>query len=119
MKKRGLKEIIILQLIIILYTVSGVMAKMASAAESIEKLILFLGLDLFFLGMYALFWQQIIKVFPLSVAYANRAVALLWSAVWAKIIFCEMISLRQMLAIFIVIIGMMIINTEKEKEENE
>lgn len=114
MKKTEIKHIIILQLIIILYTVSSVMAKMASASESMEKLILFFALDLLFLGIYAICWQQMIKIFPLSVAYANRAAALLWSAVWAKIIFGEDISFRQMLAIVVVIIGMLIINTEKE-----
>lgn len=114
MKKTGIKQILILQVIIILYTVSSVMAKLASTSETIEKLILFFALDLFFLGVYAICWQQMIKIFPLSVAYANRAIALLWSAVWAKVIFGEDISVRQMIAIGIVIIGMMIINTEKE-----
>ena len=104
----------ILQIIIIIYTVSSVMAKLASGSETMGKLVLFLGLDFFFLGVYAIFWQQMIKIFPLSVAYANRAVALLWSAVWAKIIFKEAVSVRQIVAIVIVILGMIIINTEKE-----
>ena len=69
-----------------------------------------------FLGIYALCWQQMIKIFPLSVAYANRAMALLWSAVWAKIIFGEEIGIKQMLGIAFVILGTLIINTEKEEE---
>ena len=60
-----------------------------SCAETLDRIILFFGLDLLFLGIYAICWQQMIKIFPLSVAYANRAMALLWSAVWAKIIFGE------------------------------
>ena len=72
---------------------------------------------LLFLGIYAICWQQMIKIFPLSVAYANRAMALLWSAIWAKIIFGEQISLKQVAGIVIVIIGTIIINTEKQEEK--
>ena len=116
MKKIGLRQIVLLQAIIVIYTISGIMAKFASAGETLEKIFLFFGLDLMFLGIYALCWQQMIKIFPLSVAYANRAMALLWSAVWAKIIFGEEIGIKQMLGIAFVILGTLIINTEKEEE---
>lgn len=116
MKKIGIKQIFLLQAIIIIYTISGVMAKFASAGETLEKMILFFGLDLMFLGIYAICWQQMIKIFPLSVAYANRAMALLWSAIWAKIIFGEQIGLKQMVGIALVIIGTMVINTDKQEE---
>lgn len=119
MKKSKWKQVIILQGIIIIYTISSVMAKFASGAEVFEKIILFFGLDLLFLGIYAICWQQMIKVFPLSVAYANRAMALLWSAIWAKIIFREEISWRQMAGIFLVIIGTLIVNTDKGGEKDE
>ena len=115
MKKIGIKQIILLQAIIVIYTISSIMAKFASSGETLEKVILFLGLDVLFLGIYAICWQQMIKIFPLSVAYANRAMALLWSAIWAKIIFGEQISLKQVAGIVIVIIGTIIINTEKQE----
>ena len=115
-KKIGIKQIILLQAIIVIYTISSIMAKFASAGETLEKIILFFGLDLMFLGIYAICWQQMIKIFPLSVAYANRAMALLWSAVWARIIFGEQITVKQMFAIGLVIVGTVIINTEKQEE---
>lgn len=116
MKKIGIKQIILLQAIIIIYTVSSIMAKFASAGDTLERIVLFFGLDLLFLGIYAICWQQMIKIFPLSVAYANRAMALLWSAIWAKIIFGEQISAKQMVGIALVIIGTLIINTETQEE---
>ena len=120
MKKIGIKQIVFLQAIVVIYTVSGIMAKFASAAETVEKVILFFGLDLLFLGIYAVCWQQMIKIFPLSVAYANRAMALLWSAVWAMIIFGEQITGRQMMGIALVVLGTIVINTEQQEEkENE
>ena len=117
MKKIGIKQIILLQAIIVIYTVSSIMAKFASSGETLEKIVLFLGLEVLFLGIYAICWQQMIKIFPLSVAYANRAMALLWSAIWAKIIFGEQISLKQMAGIALVVVGTLIINTEKQEEE--
>ena len=119
MKKIGIKQIVLLQAIVVIYTVSGIMAKFASAGETLEKVILFFGLDLMFLGIYAICWQQMIKIFPLSVAYANRAMALLWSAVWAKIIFGEQIGIKQMLGIALVVVGTLVINTEKEEGADE
>ena len=115
----SIKQVILLQAVVIIYTVSGVMAKFASGSETVGRLLLFLGLDVFFLGIYAIFWQQMIKRIPLSVAYANRAMALLWSAVWALIIFGEGISPKQMAGIILVIIGICVINTDKTDEQEE
>ncbi len=115
-KRISLKQILLLQGVVVIYTLSGIMSKFASAGETIQQTVIFLGLNLFFLGVYALFWQQLIKRFPLSVAYANRAMALLWSAVWARIIFGEKIGLRQLAGIVLVIMGILVINTEKQEE---
>jgi len=115
-KQISLKQLLLLQGVVMIYTISSVMAKFASAGETLGRLVIFFGLDLFFLGVYALFWQQLIKRFPLSVAYANRAMALLWSALWARIIFGEEIGARQMAGIGLVMVGILMINTEKQEE---
>ncbi|MGN0305416.1 MAG: EamA family transporter [Lachnospiraceae bacterium] len=113
------KRLILLQAVVILYTLSSVMAKFASGEEALEKIVFFFGMDLFFLGLYALFWQQLIKALPLSVAYANRAMALLWSALWARLIFDEKIGVKQIAGIVLVIIGILIINGDKKESERE
>ena len=41
----------------------------------------------------------------LSTAYANKSVYLLWSQVWAVIIFHENLSLQNIIGILIVLIG--------------
>ena len=90
-KKKFIKNIIILQVIILIYTLSTVTAKFASNEEFLSlKFILFYGLEIFILGIYAILWQQIIKKFEISVAYANRAMSLLWSIVWAIVFFGEL-----------------------------
>lgn len=113
------KQILLLQAVIVIYTISSVMAKLASTGGTLSRVVLFFGLDLFCLGVYAILWQQMIKRFDLSVAYANRALALAWSAVWALLIFGEKISRKQMLGICVVLVGTVIINTEKRETLGE
>ena len=114
-KKKFIKNIIILQVIILIYTLSTVTAKFASNEEFLSlKFILFYVLEIFILGVYAILWQQIIKKFEISVAYANRAMSLLWSIVWAIVFFEEQITLKNVIGVIIVIAGTIIVNSEDE-----
>ncbi len=122
MKKKGvtLKNIFLLQAIIIIYTVSSVMAKFASASvEEPFRMLIFLGLEFVLLAVYAVFWQQMIKRFDLSVAYANRSMAILWSMIWAVIFFHDEITLRNILGVLIVLVGTVIVNLDARKEEQD
>lgn len=115
MKHKGvtLKNIILLQAIIIIYTVSSVMAKFASAnKETPIKFFLFLGLEFAILAVYAVLWQQMIKRFDLSVAYANRSMAILWSVIWAVIFFHDKITLRNVLGVLLVLLGTIVVNMD-------
>lgn len=113
-RKKIIKNIIILQVIILIYTLSTVTAKFASNEEFLSlKFILFYGIEIFILGVYAILWQQIIKKFEISVAYANRAMSLLWSIVWAIVFFGEQITLKNVIGVIIVIIGTIIVNSDE------
>ena len=113
-RKKFIKNIIILQIIILIYTLSTVTAKFASNEEFLSlKFILFYSIEIFILGIYAILWQQIIKKFEISVAYANRAMSLLWSIVWAIVFFGEQITLKNVIGVIIVIIGTIIVNSDE------
>lgn len=119
MKERGvaIKNILLLQVIIIIYTISSVMAKLASSsAEEPFRMLVFLGLEFVILAIYAVLWQQMIKRFELSVAYANRAMAILWSMIWAVIFFHDEITFRNVLGVLIVLLGMVIVNLDAREE---
>ena len=114
-KKIKIKDIIILQIVIAIYTLSTVFAKFASAEEFMSfKFILFYGIEILILGLYAIIWQQLIKKFDISVAYANKAMGLLWSIIWAILIFKEIITIKNIIGVIIVIIGTIIVNSEDE-----
>ena len=114
-KKTKLKKIFILQIVIAIYTLSTVFAKFASGQEFMSfKFILYYGLEMFILAVYAVVWQQLIKKFDISVAYANKAMGLLWSIVWAILIFNETITIKNVIGVVIVIVGTIIVNSEDE-----
>jgi len=113
-KKITLKSILGLQGIVMIYTGSSIFAKLASGQKEIRGLLLFTGLEFVCLAVYALLWQQAIKRFELSVAYANRAMVLLWSMLWAALVFHETITVQNLLGVLLVIAGTFVINTEKE-----
>ena len=64
-----------------------------------------------------------IKRFDLSVAYANRSVAILWTALWSVVIFGEGITFKQMAGILLVVAGTVIVNmngsSEPDKQQKE
>lgn len=117
-----IKNILMLQAVVMIYTLSSVVAKLATGKELFSfSFFLFYGLEIAILGVYAILWQQMIKRFDLSIAYANRAMALLWSALWAVLLFREGLGPKQVAGIVLVILGTVIVNTDtpSKKEDEE
>ena len=83
------------------------------------KYILFFGLEFVILAAYALIWQQMIKKFQLSIAYANKALTLMWSMVWNFIIFHNGITPFKVVGVVLVVIGVMVMNSGISEEEEE
>ena len=113
-KKTKLKDICILQIVIAIYTLSTVCAKFASGQEFMSfQFILYYGIEMMILGVYAIIWQQLLKKFDVSIAYANKAMGLLWSIVWAILIFNDTITIKNVIGVIIVIIGTIIVNSDE------
>ena len=116
MKRINWKDFLMLQAVFMIYSISSVVAKFASGNEVMSfKFILFYGLDVLILGIYALLWQQVIKKFELSVAYANKAITLLWALIWGILIFKEQITVGKVIGILLVMAGVFILNGGEEK----
>ena len=117
-KKTTIKDILVLQIVIAIYTLSTVMAKQASGQPLFSVGFFgFYGAELLILGIYALLWQQMIKKFELSVAYTNRAMALLWSLIWAVVIFKDNITVKNVIGVALVIAGTIIVNGGRTEED--
>ena len=110
----GLKAILVLQAIIIIYTFSGVFGKLATDGNAFmsRPFLLYIFLDLVVLGVYALLWQQALKRFDLHVAYANRAMATVWGLIWAYFIFGEAITVMNVLGTLLILAGTFLVNSD-------
>lgn len=119
MKSSKLKSFILLHLLLMIYSVSGILSKLAANVQfmSTKFILLYSGI-IFLLGVYAIFWQQIIKVLPLTTAYANKAVSVIWGLVWGMLFFGETISVGKLLGIFLIVIGIVLFCKSDNEEEN-
>lgn len=120
-KKLSIFHLIAMQLVVIIYSVSTVMAKLAAKEELISfRGIMFYALYIGCLGIYAIFWQQLIKRVELSIAYANRCMNLLWSSLWAIFLFHEKLSITNTCGLLLVLIGTFFVNSvEKDSVEKD
>ena len=119
-KKLGIVDLLQLQSAVVVYSLSTVAANLASKHEFLSfKYILFFGLEFVILAVYALIWQQMIKKFQLSIAYANKALTLMWSMVWNFIIFHNGITPFKVVGVVLVVIGVMVMNSGISEEEEK
>ncbi len=114
-KKISLTMALFLQFAVIIYSFAGVCGKYAGNYEFLSLgFILWFGCEFLVLGIYAVLWQQIIKRVDLSVAYVNRSLALVWSMVWAFLLFRNesTISTANIIGVIIIVIGTLIVNSD-------
>ena len=118
------RDCIFLHLNIMLFSFTGVFSKMASNVYNENglgsiRLYVFVGLMLLNCAIYAVLWQRAIKKFDLSFAFANRSVYLIWSQVWAVIIFKESLSVWNIVGMVIIVVGVVIVQLANAKDEKE
>lgn len=113
-----IKPYLVLNLILIFYSFGGVCSKTAAGKGFLSfEFCLFYGLLIVILGVYAVLWQQVIKKIPLNIAYANKAITLIWGMVWGAVIFKEHISLSNIIGAVVVLAGVMLMVTGDKKNE--
>ncbi|MBQ9229397.1 MAG: transporter [Eubacterium sp.] len=109
-KSNSIIYYIILHALLFVYSFSGVCSKMASGEKFLSfKFILFYGGIIAILGVYAIVWQQILKHIPLTTAFCNKAVGIIWGIVWGVVIFRETVTWNMLVGAVIVIIGVIIV----------
>lgn len=101
---------VLLYCALLLFSSCSVFSKI-SAAYPLPSLgfLLFYGLSLGMLGIYAIVWQIVLKHFDLTVAYANRASVTLMGMLWGVLIFHEEISWNMVLGAVIIVVGILVV----------
>ena len=102
-----------LQGAVIVYSFADITAKLVSRHAFLSwGWLLWLGAELLVLGVYALLWQQIIKRVDISVAYSNRAAAIVWTTLWAALFFGERISPQNLVGLAVIFAGIWMVNRD-------
>ena len=93
-----------------IYSFSGILSKLASRQDFLSPLYIlcFCGIIAVLAG-YAVIWQQILKTIPLSIAMANKPVVLVFSILWAILIFKETVSSKMIAGIILILCGIFMI----------
>lgn len=114
-KKSGWKVILCLHILLFIYSLESVCSKMAASQEMFSfPFFLFYGLVLFLLFFYALAWQRILKYMPLTVAYANKGITIIWGMLWGAVLFHETITLKTIIGGVIILAGIYMVVTNNE-----
>ena len=115
-----IKTIFALHLLLMVYSCSGILSKTAAGVEflSPEFCLLYAGI-IALLGLYAIGWQQILKRLPLTTAFSNKAVTIVWGIIWGMLFFSEPISLGKCIGALLIIAGVVLFSiADGETESN-
>ena len=115
---KNTKTILALNVLLMFFSLGGIFSKLASKQPFLSlKFILCYGALLFIMFVYAIGWQQIIKRLPLTMAYANRAVTIVWGIIWGLLFFNEKLNVGKIIGAVILIAGVLLYVTESDEGE--
>lgn len=105
-----IKYFAVLHIELFILSLSGICSKMAAQNQFLSFWWIFwYALVLLNLGVYAIVWQQIIKHLPLTTAYANKAIGIVWGILWGILIFHEQLKWNMIVGAIVVIIGVIVV----------
>ncbi|KXB62392.1 MULTISPECIES: EamA family transporter [Olsenella] len=108
---------LLLHLLLVLYSLCSIFGKLAAGQEFMSLgFVLYYGGMILVLGLYALGWQQVIKRLPLTTAYANRAITVVWGIVWGVLLFGERLSPQKVVGALVVLVGVALFATSPDGE---
>ena len=104
----------------IIYSLGAVFSKVAADEDlfSLKFCLCYTGI-IVTLVIYALGWQQIIKRIPLTVAFANKAVTVVWGLIWGVLFFSESITIGKLIGALMVIVGVITFAFSNDEKEDE
>lgn len=119
MKHGKIQVLVLLHLLLAVYSSSGIFSKIAANETflSVRFCLCYVAV-IALLGVYAIGWQQIIKRMPLTTAFANKAVTVVWGIVWGILFFQESITVGKVIGAALVVIGVVIFAGADEENSN-
>lgn len=104
---------IFLHVILLLYALGSIFSKLASMQEfGTLKFLGYYSVVIGILIIYAVLWQQILKRFSVSTAFANKSIVVVWGMIFGNFIFGEQITINMIIGSFIIFIGIYLVVSE-------
>lgn len=114
-----IKTLFALHMLLMVYSTSGILSKLAAGVDFLSiEFCLYYGGVLLLLGGYAIGWQQILKRLPLTTAFSNKAVTIVWGIVWGALFFFEPITLPKAVGALLIIAGVVLFSHADGQESS-
>ncbi len=110
------KNVLLAIILYLFFSTSSIFMKFASMQNTLFKSIIFYGLSMGTLGVFAILWQKLLTKFDLSKVYIFKATTIIWGMVFGFLIFKESVTINMIIGSIITIIGISIIIGGKENE---
>lgn len=111
--RRRARTLLFLHILLLFYASSGVLSKSAALQPVASPAFLALyGGMLAVLFVYAIGWQQVIKRLPLTLAFANKAIDVVWGIVWGVLLFGERLTPGMVAGAVLVMVGIVLFSTD-------
>lgn len=108
-KSNKVKILILLSLSLIIQSLSSVFIKYAGKFETLSKeFIFFYVLAVGCLGVFAIMWQLLLELIPLTTAYLRKGILYILILIWSVILFKEQVTLYNIIGSIIIIAGISI-----------
>ena len=114
------RTLLLLHILLLFYSLSDVMSKLAAGFDflSLGFVVCYGGL-LVILAGYAIGWQQIIKRMPLTTAYANRGITVVWGIFWGALFFSEAVTPGKIVGAVMVVAGIVLFSLADGETQEE
>ena len=111
--------LLLLHVLLLFYSWADVASKFAAGFDFVSVgFVACYALVLVVLAVYALGWQQVIKRLPLTTAYANRGITVVWGIFWGAVFFAEAVTPFKLVGAALIIAGVVLFShADAEGEE--
>ena len=106
-KKKGrVKILLLLSLSLVLQSLSSVFIKYAGQFETLSpEFIFYYVIAVGCLGVFAIMWQFLLELIPLTTAYLRKGILYILILIWSVILFNESVTINNIIGSIIIIAG--------------
>ena len=104
------RSILLMLIAFLVYSTTGIFMKMSSTKDLFSTaFILYYGLAITVIAIYAVLWQIILKSVPLTIAFMSKSITIVFGLLFAHFLFAESITTNNIIGILVIISGIIVL----------